>query len=224
MSDATTPTPVSPAARPLGVTLAALALGFASLGLLCFAGMTAFSGVMMRKAPQAAVAAGTTPGVPQPSLEMVAAFVMIFALIEASIAVWGGITVAGLLKLKQWARISILILGGLLVAGGLLFAFSSAMMPVMMKATPMPPQVNMAQMKLIFAAFALVSVGVALVGVWWLVYFLLAGTRAAFAAAASPSSAVAYVRREPTGPVTDFSVAQPLPPSSGQAPHDSSEL
>src|SRR5712692_6930859 len=84
----------------------------------------------------------------------------------------GGWTIAsaiGLLRLKNWARISILVLGGLLAG----FAFFGLLGAVMMTVMPIPappgkevPHGFMAVVGAIMAAWCLIQMAV---GIWWLV-------------------------------------------------------
>ncbi|MES2391056.1 MAG: hypothetical protein V4555_05415 [Acidobacteriota bacterium] len=193
--------------RPTGVVVAAIALGFVSLVLLGFAAVMAVSMALVKNAPPPASAA---PGMVAPTTAMMTGAAAFMAGLLLLAAVWGIATMVGLLKLKPWARISVMVLGGFVTAAALLFALGAAMVPVMLKSTPLPPNANMAQMHVVLAAMGGMSLRVAGVGVWWLVYFALAGTRKAFAS--TTPVAVAPVRVMQPNPMTDFTFAQPLTP------------
>jgi hypothetical protein len=201
--------------RPAGVVIAAIALGFVSLAVLAFAAMTALSMAMLKNGT---VPVTTAPGMATPPVGMVVGMLAFVVMLELTAAVWGGVTMVGLLKMKGWARISIMILGGMVAAFALLAALGSAVMPAMMKDMPLPANANLAQMHLVFAAMAAISLLVAAVGIWWLVYFALGGTRKAFAAAAAGGVTAAGGTASPVrsvaavNPMTDFTFAQPLPP------------
>jgi hypothetical protein len=218
--------------RPTGVVLAAIALGFVSLILLFFAAMTVVTVFVMR---QGLTPAATVPGAMVPSAAMMMGFSAVIALVELAAAVWGGATVAGLLKMKPWARVSIMVLGGCVAAFSLLGALGMAAVPAILKATPnaMPPNANPAQLHVVFMAMTAFCLLVAGVGIWWLVYFALRSTGNAFELAGSASTTAATVsierRARPvqSGPMTDFTIAQPIPPEERPAveettsdPHD----
>lgn len=206
--------------RPSGVVGAAVALALASLGLLFAAALCGLAAVFMGKAPQvasqmaAAQASSGHGGAVPPSLAMLVAVYVLMAMASLALAVWGGVTVAGLLRLKPWARVSIMIQGGLLAAAGGFWATGSLMAPMMMRSMQLPPNVSAAQLRMIFVLFALAGAAVALVGVWWIVYFALKSTGAAFRPLAAGPAPIA-VPRPPSRPelITDFTVAQPLPPN-----------
>ena len=204
--------------RPTGVVLAAIALGFVSLIMLFFAAMTVVSVLAMRQgfAPPA-----TANGAALPPMTVIMGISAVIALLELAAAIWGGATVAGLLKLKPWARISIMVLGGCIAAFSLLGAIGMAAVPALIKATPnaLPPNANPAQMHLVFLTMTVLCLMVAAVGIWWIVYFALKSTGEAFTAAPAidaNGNVLAPVERRArpahTGPLTDFTFAQPIPP------------
>lgn len=200
--------------RPTGVVLAAIALGFVSLLMLFFTVGSIASVFFMRQGlmPQTNV-----PGAAAPPAAMIMGMSAFFALVELAVAIWGGATVVGLLKMKSWARVSVMILGGCVAAFALLGAMGTAMGSAILKSTPnaLPPNVNPAQIHIVFVVMVLFCLLVAGVGVWWLVYFALRSTGEAFRLAASPDAAVSFERRArpvASRPITDFTVAQPIPP------------
>jgi hypothetical protein len=143
--------------------------------------------------------------------------VMIFAILfYLALAAWAIATVVGLFRMRSWARISIMIIGGGLVAIGLFSTAVSVAMPAMMKSMPPIPGVDPALMRIVFLIVAALWLFVAAVGVWWLVYFALRNTREAFAQAAaqrglSPTSAgTSAAYPVPSSPMSDFTVARPL--------------
>lgn len=171
--------------RPVGVLLAAVVLGLmACFGLLTSVGM--FFGALMVKTVRAEL---------PPSVE---AFEMVTGVITLLISIFLGFVVVGLFRMKQWARICILIIGGLVA----FFSFFNVVIDVALSfmassfiprqpAAQVPPEV----FRLMFLGTAVVSLLVALVGVWWLVYFNLRGVRTLFA----------------KRPVLDTQVTQPNP-------------
>jgi hypothetical protein len=151
--------------------------------------------------------------------------VMIFAILfYLALATWAITTVVGLFRMRNWARISIMIIGGGLAAIGLFSTLVSVAMPTMMKSMPPTPGADPAVMRIVFLIIAALWLFVAAVGVSWLVYFALRNTREAFAQAAaqqglSPASAgTSAASPVPSSPMTDFTVARPLPQEHLQAP------
>lgn len=93
-----------------------------------------------------------------------------------------GWTVIGLFRMKSWARVGIVVIGGVvtffsMIAAVSFFALSFA-------GSFVPPEdtsgASPAMMKVMFLAIAGFYFLVGLVGVWWLVYFNLRRVRAAF--------------------------------------------
>jgi len=99
----------------------------------------------------------------------------------AILAVWAILTVIGILRLRPWARYSILVIGGGLAGIGTLLAlgtaFSRTMLFTMPTRSPAPDPHIMA---VIFAVLIAIYIGIAIIGIWWLVYFNLRTTRELF--------------------------------------------
>ncbi|SEF93304.1 hypothetical protein SAMN05421819_1404 [Bryocella elongata] len=224
-----TPAPVSER-RPTGVVIAALTLGLASLGLLVMAGFLAVAVVVVGKSPQmlAAAQSGTPQGAMPPSIAAIQLIYVAMSIVSLGLAVWGGVTVVGLFRLKPWARISIMVQGGLVAASAGFFALICLIAPLMMSSMKLPSNVSSSQMHIVFAVMGLIAGLVALVGVWWIVYFALRGAREVFSPSSRPGqsfgsrSAIATPALPPrqVGPITDFSVAQPLPPTAPPPPEN----
>lgn len=104
-------------------------------------------------------------------------------LIFLGIAVFGIFTGIGLIRLKNWARISILVFSGFTVFfGGIALLFLMAMP---FPTNPTGPPVDPGAVK----AIVLLVYGIpVLIGIWWLVLFNLKGTKAQFAGAPSETS------------------------------------
>ena len=163
-------------AKPLGLIFAAIVLGL-------FAAGSALSGVFTLVASFAIQQHGlaTTPGAPAPpSPQVLTALVAGVAVFELLIAGWAIATIVGLVRLKTWARFSILVIGGLLAFFGITSAAFLALLPAIMAAssqqTPMPAHV-MQGMLLVLGLF---YTAIAATGVWWLVYFNLRSVKAYF--------------------------------------------
>jgi hypothetical protein len=107
------------------------------------------------------------------------------AIVCLALAAWVVATAVGLFRMRRWARVSTLVLGGLLVFFGLP---GLLMMIVLAAASPLPvgvapSQAQTLQMvsRIIFAVIALLYACVSAVGIWWLIYFNRRVVRDAFA-------------------------------------------
>jgi hypothetical protein len=166
--------------RSVGVTISAV---LALLGSLFAAGM----GLLML----AAFIAGPPPS-PDPNFPGSPAFfrtilflVPLFYLVPAA---WGITTSVGLFRLRNWARISIIVFAALLAIFGL-FGMLGALVMFVMPAPAMPPGARLdpnfflTVMRLFMVTIALVQMGI---GIWWLVFFNRAGVKAQFVPPAVP--------------------------------------
>ncbi|MEO6922340.1 MAG: hypothetical protein ABI142_00810, partial [Bryocella sp.] len=104
-------------------------------------------------------------------------FISLFYLASAG---WAIATIVGLVRLRPWSRISILVIGGCLAAMGLLTALVSIAMPKLIAAMPATPHANPHAAKVVFAIMGIIFLLIAGIGVWWLVYFSSKSTRAVF--------------------------------------------
>ncbi|WP_158824329.1 hypothetical protein [Granulicella sp. S156] len=197
--------------RPAGVVFSAIVLGLAAAMLCLLAGFSVLGAIIMRHTPMTIEA----PGVPQSSSFMLG--VMAFSvLLYLALAVWAITTVVGLFRMRNWARISIMVIGGGIALIGLFSMLVCAAMPAMMKSLPMPPNTNPAVLRGTFLFMAIVWLVIASIGIWWLVYFALRRTREAFAQAALqrglPLSGTGRIPAYPatSSPMTDFTVARPM--------------
>lgn len=152
--------------RPAGVIIAAIILGVIALFGI-FAEVTALGVAIFYHSP-------VIPNLPfiRPLLVVTNGLLLLFFLFCA----W---TVVGLFRMQGWARIAIAVIGGIV-------GFFALMMGVLMlwasrftQYLPPGPQSGLAQTALTaLAGFYFV---IALVGIWWLVYFNRERVRAAFA-------------------------------------------
>src|SRR5262245_21490604 len=150
--------------RPAGVTASAVVTFLGSaLALLC-------GGIL--------IAASRQPG---PGGGAVAVIVGVVFVGFAALGTWTGI---GLLRLRPWARTSIVVFAGFLAA---VSAFS-VIAVVFMPATPgvdAGQQATLSALRPLVAAIYLLPLGI---GVWWLLYFNRPSARAAFGARHEPSA------------------------------------
>lgn len=147
--------------RSAGVTAVAVVALIGGV-LTCLCGLlVAFSAVALRDLPE--LPDKTPPAVPMAILGVQAAILL-------GAGAWAITSGIGLLRLKNWARISILILGGLLAGFailGLLGALMVAVLPIPTPPGKEVPRSFMAAVGAIVAAWSLVQMAV---GIWWLVF------------------------------------------------------
>jgi hypothetical protein len=205
--------------RPSGVTFSAVVLGIISF-FLFFGGL--FDVVVAVVFFSNPGIAPSTPGQPAPPQGLMVAMFGLMALLTLACAIWGISTVVGLMRMRRWARISIMIIGGCVTAFSLLYLILTIVVQVAMKNfTPPPnfsnsptlvgPDANAVQgVFFLMDAFCL---GVVAIGVWWLVYFARRRTAEAFARVALTPALSSTAQLNPAMPITDFSVAQPIDPA-----------
>ena len=190
--------------KPAGVIVSAILLIVFSLFMLLGAFFSLVMAAAFKGNPDLVVGA---PGAAAPTPGLVIAMMAFGALFHLALTVWGFSTSIGLFRMKNWARISIMIIGGLIAVVGLFSAAICAILPSFMKTQALPPNVSPATLSAVFLVFAVICLVITGIGIGWLIYFALRRTREAFAlpAAYVPTSTMAYGR-----PLTDFTIAQPL--------------
>ncbi len=156
--------------RPMGLVLSAIVLALMTCVGLISGVSVIFTAVFIR-----------TPQLAQyPVVEAFQIGVGIVILIISGFCAW---TVVGLCRIRRWARISILILGGLLAFFSLLFVLVMCVLAFTSLAPPPgTPGVSPAMMRVIFLGAGGFYLLLMLVGIWWLVYFNLHRIRTLFAA------------------------------------------
>jgi hypothetical protein len=156
--------------RSLGLILSAIVLSLAALFLLLTTALMVFVGIFAGK--QASV-----PAAPH----FVTYFMVACSVFYAVLAVWAILTVIGILRLRSWARYSILIIGSGLAALGILSALGTlmgrSMLPTLQTQQPAADPHIMA---VVFLFMTAVDLLIAAVGIWWLVYFNLRSVRELF--------------------------------------------
>lgn len=197
--------------KPSGIIASAVILGFATFFL--FAGAVLF--VIM------AIAFGNhpellppTPGATAAPAGLLTGIFLFFALVFLAFTAWGTATIVGILRLKSWARISIMVIGGGIVLISLLSILGSLASQAMLPSMPANPNASPAMLRVGFAVISVFYLITGGIGVWWISYFASRSTRELFNAAKRPSPevpALAY-------PITDFSVAQAIPPPAVPQP------
>jgi hypothetical protein len=149
--------------RSVGVTVNAVVALLGSVLALAMAGLMVFTAVFaLQSAP-----VDTPKEFPLPAVYL-KAFMVLMPLVYALPAVWGICTGIGLLRLKNWARISTIVFGGLLAAFGLFGAFSALM--VSLVTLPSASNVDPAFMAMFRVVMVLFAMGELGLGSWWLLF------------------------------------------------------
>jgi hypothetical protein len=160
--------PVDRTKRPAGVGVAAVVLALvAAVGLLV--GVLLVALLFLKHYPIV------------PKIPTVRLFVVCFDLVMFLLVLWSIWTVVGLFQLKPWARFSILALGAL----DLCFFGVQSVGLIMLRSRydfsmTMPTGPGAIHVSTVLLEIAAVDALLALIGVWWLVYFSLSHVRLAF--------------------------------------------
>jgi hypothetical protein len=93
------------------------------------------------------------------------------ALFYGGLAAWGMATGVGLLKLREWARISLLVFAGLLAFGAIVAAVAFLFIPMPVSQNDPNPQLTAQIIPLLRVSSAILYGGFGALGVWWLFYF-----------------------------------------------------
>jgi hypothetical protein len=117
-------------------------------------------------------------------------FMGFFLALALGVAGWGIASGVGLLRLKEWARISILVFSGMLLFMG----FPGLLMIPFMPQPPDLPENFTLYMRIFMAAFFGL---LAALGVWWIVYFNRKSVRAQFQGALAEGQESPGVARRP---------------------------
>jgi hypothetical protein len=201
--------------RPVGVILSCVVLGLlAALQLLTAAGM-AFTGVLMKRGiptPSGNVPAGGPP----PGFVIVV--VLATALFMLLLAAWSIATLVGLTSLRNWARYSVLVMGGCMAGFGTVTILGIVAAATVMPQAAPTPNVPAHTMQVILAFYGFLYAIVVAIGVWWLVYFNQRKTKAYFLphyaadpALYPPGYQAAYPAAYPGSYPPAYAGAPPLP-------------
>jgi len=161
--------------HPIPIILTAILLGLlAAFDLLGAAGMAVAGFLILHKG---------LPGSPTPMPFPPSFLPLLFfgmALVSAAVALWLVFTLIGLVRLRSWARYSVLAVGGLMAGfGGISMAMSLAM-PFLAPSVATTPGVDFSRVRIVFLISAAFYGIFTAIGIAWLIYFNLARTRALF--------------------------------------------
>jgi uncharacterized membrane protein (DUF2068 family) len=170
--------------RPFGVIFSAILLILGSLFQLLMALGMELSGAITQKQLHSGGFPGSTAAAPMP--DWMPVFMCAIGVFFIALAAWGITTAVGLIRLRRWARYSILVIGGLLA----FFGFIQLLGTLLMMLVPLPVPANVdasqaqtvhAMTRIMFGVMALFHGIICAMGVSWLVYFNRQKVRDAFA-------------------------------------------
>ncbi len=161
--------------RPVPVVLSAIFLGFlAALKLLVTLSMVTVGFLVLHRGlPQPT----PTPTFP-PSFLPILFFGM--AILAAAAAAWSILTLVGLLRMRSWARYSVLVIAGLMAGFGAILTLTSFAMPFLASQSATQPAADPHLLHGIFFVTGTIYAVFAAIGIALLVYYNLANTRALF--------------------------------------------
>ncbi len=164
--------------RPAGVVICAVVLGLTGAIQLLFAVLSGVAAVIAPKMPAPAQAASTPP--PAGFLLAIMLFSTVFYLVLAG---WAGATMVGLLRMRPWSRISMIVIGAGLILAGLFGALGMSAAQLAIGTMPLPPNADPRILHITFILLIILALLVVGLGVWWVVYFALGKMRNAFSLA-----------------------------------------
>jgi len=153
--------------RPGGVTAAAVVTFMGSGITALIAAVTIFSGFQFRNA--------SNPPTSRPAAIGPFSASVIGATIYLALTVWGVATGGGLLKVKAWARASILIFSGFIISIVVFFTVVLTLISGLLPTAAAAP--SFSSVRKVLLGVAIVPV---LVSAWWLVYFNLRSVKQQF--------------------------------------------
>jgi hypothetical protein len=160
--------------RPAGVVVAAVVLGLMAVLAILGTIVSLVASMVIH------------PPVTIPGFRVI---MVVFNLVALGIFGFCGWTVAGLFKMRRWARIAIVVIGGLEFAVCAVAGFGVLAVRHLVPVVPPPPPgmaqpgLDLSAVPMIIEVMAAFYFFLALIGVWWLVYFNLPSVRAAFSGA-----------------------------------------
>jgi hypothetical protein len=150
--------------RHIGLLLSAIVLSLTALFFVLMAVPMVFAGIFADHHPPIAATITVTP-------HFFIYLMLAVAVFYATLAAWTTLTVIGILRLRSWARYSILILGG----GITFFSLFAGVCTLLMGSKHLSPTAQRRPahpLHRLFLHYCLLR-SAAAVGVWWLVYFNL---------------------------------------------------
>lgn len=163
--------------RPIGLILSAIVLGLAAFLLTLTTAFMVLAGVLADRNPSIAATPASTP-------HFFIYLMLAVAVFYAALAIWATLTIIGILRLRSWARYSILTIGGGLATLGLFAGIGTlvgrTMLPTL---SAQQPNADPRIFSVVFFVMTIFYLLITAVGVWWLIYFNLRPVRELFSIA-----------------------------------------
>jgi hypothetical protein len=159
--------------RPVGVILSTVVLGLSSTGTLLLAAVMTMAGFAMGHTTPMSGVPGPGGAAPHLTPAILQGFVIGMALCLAIVAAWKILTIVGLLRLRNWARYSVLVIGGFLTFIGVTALLGTLAFLQMMPAIRGGEKIPASTMQMVMVVEGLFYLVLATVVIWWLVYFNL---------------------------------------------------
>ena len=194
--------------RPTGVVVSCVLLGLGALILLMVSVVFLFLSAIMGHIP-----IPTPPG--QPTLDPgVMSGVMIgMGLVCLIPTAWAAITVVGLARMRNWARYSIIIIGAGLVFFSIIGLLGAVLSQTLLATAQHTAGQDPAMLRLGMMLNGITFLAMMGVGIWWIAYFAIRGTREAFALAAATQVTAVPTYAPPPSPyaASSYEVASYIP-------------
>lgn len=181
--------------KPVGIILSAVVLSLVGIFCLLMSALMVFAGI------------GGDHPVSTPMPHFYTFLLVGMAVFYFCIALWMALTAYGILRLRRWARYSILIISGCIAFFSLMSALGIA---VSYFAMPQQPNVDPHILSIVFFAIVLFELTFTAIGTGLFIYFIRRPTRELFEAA-NPAILQSYPAPEPN-PTPDGTFQAPPPP------------
>jgi multisubunit Na+/H+ antiporter MnhE subunit len=153
--------------KSAGVIVSGVLAILGSVASVAFGGFAVILAILFRSSPELLAQQQT---VPMPF--SFTAVLLVEAAVFVAIGIFGIAAAIGLMRLRNWARISFLIFAGILSFICVVGVFMTLLiMLVLPQALPSDPNVPPGILRAVFAFYLVVELLVGALAVWWLVYF-----------------------------------------------------
>ena len=157
------------------VTAAAVIALVGSVGALLFGSMTLLGGFLASGDPSFTDQSGDPSDAPS------LAVFLIMGGGQLALSAWGIVSAVGLLRLRNWARLSFVVFAALLaVASSCAVLGLMVAIPALSLVPDVDPNIPPGVMAAVLSVMALIAVSGVGVGIWWVIYFNRARVRSQF--------------------------------------------
>ncbi len=154
--------------RSAGIIVSAIIAILGSVALSGFGAIAAIVGIAIRWNP---ALLPQQQGIPQPPIP-VSIVLFMESILFVALGTFGIIAAIGLLRLKNWARMSFIVFSGILCFFCIVGVFGTLLVMLMMPhIAPADPNVPPSFLTAVFAFYLVLELAVGALAVWWLIYF-----------------------------------------------------